>query len=151
MTTVEPEMKALSSVECYRLLASRAIGHLGVVCDNYPLIIPVNYGLDQDIIVIRTDPGTVVARADFHNVTFQVDDLNLEHHSGWSILVCGQAEGLTPAHSPELVARTRLTDVHPWVTGERDHWMRIIPHGISGRRIIPGEDLQWSLGTAAYM
>jgi hypothetical protein len=29
--------------------------------------------------------------------------------------------------------------------------VRIIPHGISGRRIRPGESHDWDLGTAAYM
>lgn len=145
------EMDVLSSSECYQLLASRQIGRLGLVTEQYPLIIPVNYGLDRDVVVIRTQPDTVVAHADHTNVTFQVDQLDLTRDAGWSVLLRGQAEALTAEHSKELLERTQATGVQPWAPGEREHWMRIIPHGISGRRITSGKDLQWRLGSAAYM
>ncbi len=145
------EMDVLSSSECYQMLGARHIGRLGVVAELYPLIIPVNYALDRDVVVIRTAPGSTVARAEHANVTFQVDEMNFTNASGWSVLLRGQAESLTAEHSEELIERTRATGVEPWAPGERNHWMRIIPHGISGRRITPGEDLQWQLGSAAYM
>jgi hypothetical protein len=63
----------------------------------------------------------------------------------WSVLLRGQAESLTAEHGTEVVERTQATCVVPWAPGECNHWMRIVPHGISGRRITPGQDLQWRL------
>ncbi len=146
-----PEIAHLTSSECFQMLAARQIGRLGVYLDQYPLIIPVNYALDRDVIVIRTEPDSVVAQADHANVTFEVDDLNFTNNSGWSVLLRGQAESLTPQHRQDLVERTRATGVLPWAPGPRDHFLRIIAHGVSGRRIISGEDVQWRLGSAAYM
>jgi nitroimidazol reductase NimA-like FMN-containing flavoprotein (pyridoxamine 5'-phosphate oxidase superfamily) len=40
--------------ECYRLLRTQQVGRLGVNAEHYPLIFPVNYGMDGDTIVIRT-------------------------------------------------------------------------------------------------
>lgn len=36
-----------------------------------------------------------------------------------------------------LIERTRATAVEPWAAGERNLWMRLIPHEITGRRIGP--------------
>ena len=59
--------------------------------------------------------------------------------SGWSVLVRGLAEEVTSAHRDELVERTKAGGVEPWAPGHRGHGMRLIPHSISGRRIVPGE------------
>lgn len=147
----DSEIDVLTSGECFQMLAARGIGRIGLIAGGYPLIIPVNYALDRDVVVIRTQPGSIVARAEHANVTFQVDEFNAANESGWSVLLRGQAESLTAQHSKPLVERTLGTDVRPWAPGDRNHWMRIIAHGISGRRIVPGEDLQWRLGSAAYM
>src|SRR4051812_22577693 len=50
----EGTMQELPAEECYRLLATHELGRLGVNAEHYPLIIPVNYGLDGTTIVIRT-------------------------------------------------------------------------------------------------
>lgn len=142
---------SLSDPECYQLLDGRTVGRIGVIVEQYPLIIPVNYAMDGDAVVIRTAPGTVVAGADGANVTFQVDEFDTETKSGWSVLLRGHATALAEQDSTELIERTQATHVRPWAPGKRPIWMRIDPDGISGRRITPGSDLQWRLGTAAYM
>ena len=69
----DPSLQALTTQECYLLLATQQVGRLGVNAEHYPLIFPVNYGLDRGIIVIRTNPGTKLAAATHANVTFEVD------------------------------------------------------------------------------
>ena len=151
MNRLQSEMDNLLAPECYQLLAGRSIGRLGVVADGFPMIIPVSYALDRGTIVIRTAPGSVIARSDGADVAFQVDDLNLESHSGWSVLARGRAAALTPVQTAELIARISPTAVAPWAPGDRMLWMRIVPQDIAGRRIVSGDDLGWRLGTAAYM
>jgi hypothetical protein len=50
----EADLQILDADECYRLLATQQIGRLGVNAEHYPLIFPVNYAIDRDVIVIRT-------------------------------------------------------------------------------------------------
>ena len=134
-----PEVVELDADQCYRLLATHEIGRLGVNAEHFPLIFPVNYALDRDAIVVRTQPGTKLTAAGHANVTFEVDDIDRETRSGWSVLVRGLAEEVTSAHRAELIERTRASEVRPWAPGEHGHWLRIIPQAISGRRIVPGE------------
>jgi nitroimidazol reductase NimA-like FMN-containing flavoprotein (pyridoxamine 5'-phosphate oxidase superfamily) len=134
-----PALVELDPDECYRLLATDEIGRLGVNARPYPLIFPVNYGLDRGVIVVRTHPGTKLTAAEHANVTFEVDQIDRTTRSGWSVLVRGLAEEVTDAHGAELVERTRASGVRPWAPGEHGRWLRIIPQGISGRRIVPGE------------
>src|SRR4051795_9468397 len=125
--------------ECYELLKTQQIGRLGVNAEHYPLIFPVNYGVDGEAIVIRTDEGTKLAAADHANVTFEVDEIDSRTRSGWSVLVRGLAEEVTDAFGAGLIESTHAAGVEPWAPGERGRWLRLIPHAISGRRIVPGE------------
>ena len=132
-------MSVIPVDECYQLLASHEVGRLGVNAEHHPLIFPVNYGMDGTTIEIRTSPGTKLSAAEHANVSFEVDDIDRRTRSGWSVLVRGQAEEVGPEHRAELVERTRSTGVQPWAPGEHGSWVRIIPHEVTGRRIVPGE------------
>ena len=133
----ERDLKILNSEDCYRLLATQQIGRLGVNAE--PLIFPVNYALDRDIIVLRLDPGTKLTAANHANVTFEVDEIDQRSRTGWSVLVRGLAEEVTSEHRDELIDRTQASGVQPWAPGTHGHWMRLIPHGITGRRIVRDE------------
>jgi nitroimidazol reductase NimA-like FMN-containing flavoprotein (pyridoxamine 5'-phosphate oxidase superfamily) len=134
-----PTMNVLSADECFSLLATHEIGRIGVLAGGYPLILPVNYRLDGTTVVIRTHPGTILQSAEHANVTFEVDDVDRRARSGWSVLIRAQAEDVGEEHRAELIERTHRTDVQPWAPGAKDHWIRLITHEISGRRIVPGE------------
>lgn len=145
-----PEIRELSAEECYQKLASHSIGRIGVIVDLYPLIIPVNYTLDRDAVVIRTAPDTVIVDADQTKVTLQVDEFDLDERSGWSVLLKGHGRAVHFDDVDELYARTTATGLESWAPGERHLWIRITPDGISGRRIVPGE-FEWRRDSAAYL
>ena len=69
----------------------------------------------------------------------EVDQIDRRTRTGWSVLVRGLAEELTDAHGAELIRRTQATGVRPWAPGEHGRWLRIIPQGMTGRRIVAGE------------
>jgi hypothetical protein len=83
-------------------------------------------------------------------VTFEVDEIDRRTRTGWSVLVRGLAEELSSAHRAELIERTTHSGVKPWAPGEHERWLRIIPQGISGRRIVPAE-LPPPFGQSAYL
>lgn len=132
-------MEELSPEECYRLLRTQEVGRLGVNAEHHPIIVPVNYGVDGNTLVIRTHPGTMLAAAEHANVSFEVDEIDQKTRSGWSVLARGQAEQVGEGHDAELVARTHAAGAQPWAPGEHGVWLRVIVHHVTGRRIVPGE------------
>ena len=128
-------LDALSHDECFRLLGTHDVGRLGVYAEHYPLIIPVNYALDDRVLVLRTSPGTKLSALDHANVTFEVDEIDRTARTGWSVLVRGLAEEVTEAHARDLVDRSKRAGVSPWAPGAREHLVRVIPHLVTGRRI----------------
>ena len=73
------------------------------------------------------------------DVTFHVDELDRSTRSGWSVLVRGLAEEVGAEHRDDLVARTHAAGAQPWAPGEHGNGLRLIPHPISWRRIVPGQ------------
>ena len=134
-----PRLRELTSEQCWTLLAAQEVGRLGVTAERYPMIFPVNYAVDHEVIIVRTGPGTKLTAASHANVAFEVDHLDAVTRTGWSVLVLGLAEEVTDQHRQEVLERTLAAGVRAWAPGERDHYLRIIPHRVSGRWIEPGE------------
>jgi nitroimidazol reductase NimA-like FMN-containing flavoprotein (pyridoxamine 5'-phosphate oxidase superfamily) len=133
------QLRELTTEQCWALLATQHVGRLGVVVDHYPMIFPVNYGIDAEVIVLRTGPGTKLTAAHHANVAFEVDHLDEVSRTGWNVLVLGLAEEVTDRHRDEVVERTLAAEVEPWAPGARDRYVRVIPHRVTGRWIEPDE------------
>ena len=127
-------MKTMSRRECMQLLGTKQVGRLGVIAGGYPVIVPVNYGLDGEAVVIRSDPGTKLDAAAYERVTFEVDDIDDEHHAGWSVLLRGCAWEVR-SEEEVLYRGTHAADPEPWAGGEKGHWLRIAPTQVTGRRL----------------
>jgi hypothetical protein len=149
-TVRDPAFEVLPADECRRLLATRQLGRIGLAGGQFPLILPVNYVLDGDAVVIRTGSASIVAAGDHVRVAFEVDDVDERTRSGWSVLVQAVAAELTGARRDDLAARLRATDAAPWAPGERTHWIRLTPKWITGRRIVPGR-VPWPFEPGAYL
>lgn len=123
----------LTIEECLDLLGSRYLGRVGFVRDGVPHVFPVNYRLHEGAIVFRTDSGGFLDAVHLSRAAFEVDDVDFEQHSGWSVLVHGKVEEVS---DPVELDGLRKLPLHPWAPGERDHYVRISPSKISGRRIV---------------
>jgi nitroimidazol reductase NimA-like FMN-containing flavoprotein (pyridoxamine 5'-phosphate oxidase superfamily) len=121
--------------ECLRLLAADHIGRLAVVVGRAPMILPVNYVLDGDEVVFRSDPGTKVEHGLRGPVAFEIDMFDRDDHTGWSVVVAGRLEEPPPFNTTEQ-RRIRTVPVEPWAGGEKAHWLRLIPNQITGRRLV---------------
>jgi uncharacterized protein len=82
-------------------------------------------------VLFRSGPGPKLASAERGDVVaFEVDDIDRERHSGWSILVVGRARRMTG------LERDRLVDLPvPWANGPRTQVVAITPSRIDGRRL----------------
>ncbi|HEX6235646.1 MAG TPA: pyridoxamine 5'-phosphate oxidase family protein [Acidimicrobiales bacterium] len=127
-----PWIEYLSEGECWHLLSLHTVGRVGILVGGAPEIYPVNYTVDGTSIVFRTDPGNKLRSiASTPEVCFEVDGLDFEHETGWSVLVKGSGAEV-PAE--EVGAKAR-DDLMLWAIGERTHWVRISPHEVTGRRL----------------
>jgi nitroimidazol reductase NimA-like FMN-containing flavoprotein (pyridoxamine 5'-phosphate oxidase superfamily) len=122
---------------CLHLLAQQEIGRLAFVIGGSPEILPVNYVLDGDAVVLRTAPGRKLDGALRSPVAFEVDATDRATHAGWSVVVHGHAEEVTRLDREELVRRVAALHVEPWAGGDKPHVLRIVPTSITGRRIPP--------------
>jgi uncharacterized protein len=126
----------LSPEECMRRLRSHPVrvGRIGVAdLDGQPLIMPVNYYLDGDAVVVRLAPGSLLAQlAANTRVAFEVDHVDPAWREGWSVLVQGAAEQVTDEGELE---RLRHLPLRPWAPGDRSLFLRIVPIFVTGRQI----------------
>ena len=65
-------------------------------------IFPVNYVLDGDTIVFRTDPGTKLGAAGRARASFEIDSVDREHRTGWSVVASGRLEEVTRYDASDL-------------------------------------------------
>jgi nitroimidazol reductase NimA-like FMN-containing flavoprotein (pyridoxamine 5'-phosphate oxidase superfamily) len=100
MSAEESTIHVIPADECYRLLGTHEIGRFGVNAQHFPMIVPVNYAMDGTTIVIRTQPGTKLAAAEYANVAFEVDEVDRRTRSGWSVLVRALAEESASSTGP---------------------------------------------------
>jgi uncharacterized protein len=134
MTTgPHPRLEVIDRDECLRLLADEEIGRLAVIAGNTPVILPVNYALDGDSVVFRTDPGTKLERGPRARASFEVDRFDSERRNGWSVVATGRLEEVTLYDA--AFERVRRLVVDPWAGGDKAHWMRLVPDRVTGRRI----------------
>jgi nitroimidazol reductase NimA-like FMN-containing flavoprotein (pyridoxamine 5'-phosphate oxidase superfamily) len=121
------------------LIAAGGVGRIAYASRFGPAVLPVNYKWHDGAIVFRTtrhsamdeDLQTGIAGGDYL-VAFQIDDIDLPERRGWSVLIQG------PAHHVEGEAERQAAvaaGVEPWPAGERELFIRILPHRVTGRRI----------------
>ena len=130
---IDEGLELLTDEECRALLATGAVGRVGVTIAGLPAIFPVNYGFVDGSILFRTAAGSKLAAASRGEVVaFEVDDYDRADRSGWSVLVIGTAEVV---HDLETTFRVLDGAIEPWAGGIRTSIVRIQPDLVSGRRI----------------
>ncbi len=126
------ELQNLTPRECLELLRTRELGRVGFQVADRPVILPVNYRVVANAVVFRTAPGTKLDAALMRApVAFEVDDVEMNGRSGWSVLLVGHATELSDQASLQEAKRL---DVSPWAPGSREHFVVITAEEVSGRR-----------------
>ena len=118
--------------ECLLLLASQNVGRLGFVIGDQPMVLPVNYAVQGDVVIFRTGEGTKLEAAHGAKVAFEVDDIGAG--CGWSVVIQGVAEEILPT-GDWLDESVRANAGPTWIPGPTDHYVRIRPTVFSGRRL----------------
>lgn len=126
-------LEILDEDECRALLARAEIGRIVFTHQALPAIQPVNFALSDGDIVIRTSRRSRLATAAAGAVVaFEIDEFDTEARTGWSVVAVGHARHV--ADSADAAALEALP-LRSWAPGERDHFIRIRPELLTGRRI----------------
>lgn len=126
----------LSRDECLALVRSHPVhvGRLGLSDDDgNPLVLPINYRLDGDAVVMRTHADSLIGRrARGQRIAFEVDAVDPAWREGWSVVFQGRAEAVEDEGELE---RLRSLPLHAWAPGVKDLHLRLDPISVTGRRI----------------
>src|SRR4029078_1020290 len=92
----------LSHTECEQLLRAGLVGRVAACTPDGPHIIPVNYAVTDDAIVLRTTPYSLLgSHAKGSVLALEVDQFDYEYQRGWSVGAPRRTEGSVdrdPAH-----------------------------------------------------
>lgn len=119
----------VSENDCWAMLGTQSVGRIAFSLDGQVEIFPVNYGLDGDGIIFRTNVGRKFSGSKIGEVAFEVDSIDPGSQTGWSVVVHGTTRDITKFDSPE-----RHQAVRPWA-GPKDFLIRISPRSVTGRRV----------------
>ena len=133
MDTDEPKLEHLSRDECMRLMGSVPVGRIVYTRQALPAVELVNFALSDGDIIIRTDAGGKLAAATHGAVVaFEADSLDPVGHAGWSVTIVGYSRAVDCGEEIRDLGQIALTS---WAPGNRDHFIRISPAVVDGRRI----------------
>ena len=130
----------LDEAESLRLIAAGGIGRIAYQSRFGPAVLPVNYAWHDGAVVFRTtrhsaldeDLQTGIADGDYL-VAFEIDQIDVPGRQGWSVLIQGPAHHVSEAERESA----ERAGVEPWPAGDRELFIRITPHRVTGRRIQP--------------
>jgi nitroimidazol reductase NimA-like FMN-containing flavoprotein (pyridoxamine 5'-phosphate oxidase superfamily) len=139
LVDVDTGFDVLTEEVCRHLLANERVGRLAFIdASGFPVVLPVNYVLDGNRIVVRTDAGAKLDGVPLRRVAFEVEHLAPSHHGGWSVLVQGLGQDVTDALGAPF-EELRARPIETWAPGPKEHWLAVDIQYISGRRIRPSE------------
>lgn len=130
---MDVKIATLTPEECWDRLAESDMGRLAVVIRGHPFIFPVNYFLDGQTVVFRTDAGVKLdGLLESPSVAFEADHVDRQAGTAWSVVVAGQASLLA---DPSDVAQIDVAPQVPWDTGPKPYLVEILTQDISGRAL----------------
>lgn len=132
-----PESRELDRQECERLLRAGIVGRFALSTPEGPHIIPVNYAVVDETIVVRTSSYSILGT---HGrdamLAFEVDHVDHDRHVGWSVVARGRGWAEV---DPDEVARIREGwTPRPWASGQRSLFIRMRWDSLTGRSL--GDD-----------
>lgn len=124
-------LATLVAYDCWNLLEDADIARIAWQSAGGIGLVPVNYAVADGALWFRTDKESVLAReCGGQDVVIEVDQVDSETGSGWSVVVKGAAELIDVRDVPETLVELRV-----WAGGPRTLFIRIEPVQVTGRRV----------------
>jgi hypothetical protein len=118
----------LDAAECYRLAATEPVGRLAWTGPDGPALVPVNFTLEGENVLVRTAAYSALAReCDDSRVAFEVDTYDPDSRLGWSVIMTGWASvGFVQPGVPAPDA---------WPIGAKAVQLTVAVDKVTGRRL----------------
>ena len=123
-----PSFTVLDAQACRALIEPGGVGRVVFCGPRGPEARPVNFRALDGEVVFRTDSAPPNQGA----VSFEVDCLDNALTEGWSVLISGEAQVLSDPAERQAIEALRIS---PWAGGEREVYVRMVAHEVTGRRI----------------
>ncbi|MHB1290188.1 pyridoxamine 5'-phosphate oxidase family protein [Georgenia sp.] len=126
-----PYVEKLSRHECVQLLSSVSVGWIAYCRAEGPGMVPVNFVLNGDEVVIRalySDKLVAAARDSVMSVGASM--LDMAARTGWSVNVTGRT-----GFVGDPLVNPSLPDVQSWIPWERNVLISVAMEHVSGRRL----------------
>jgi nitroimidazol reductase NimA-like FMN-containing flavoprotein (pyridoxamine 5'-phosphate oxidase superfamily) len=113
-------------------LESNHLGRVAWQAADLQQILPVTYAMHQGLVYFRTTPDGILSElAQPTRVALEVDELDQQTRSGWSIVLHGRTSAVS---EPDALADPWAADsLVPWARGNRTLFICIRPDRVSGR------------------
>ena len=133
-----PAFSEIGPARCVELLQTQTTGRVAWQTADKLELLPVSYVWYEDSVIFRTSPhGPLSELSQPTDVGFQIDELDQQHHQGWSVVVHGQAQSVV---RPADVVRLWAVSGVPWAAGMRNLLIRITPTQVTGRLVAAARD-----------
>ena len=124
----------LEAVECWRLVGEHGIGRVVFEGDMRTEVVPTRYDARSRTAYFRAPTyGELARRVHRRTASLQVDDIDEQSFTGWSIVMAGTAPRVDDAAtigSLGSVGRPR-----PWVPGPETQWIALPVDTVRGQRV----------------
>jgi len=132
--------RTVSAEEALELLrhGGERVGRLAIILAGEPLVFPLNYALDGDAVVFRTEAGTKLSGIARSLATFEVDHVGADGR-GWTVTFEGLAQEVLDADPASLRTRVDALALETWPGGNRPHVVRITAFAVRGTAWVPTE------------
>lgn len=129
----------LNPQQCEQLLRAGVAGRVALSAPDGPHIVPVNYSVVGEAVIIRTTPYSVLGTYGRGSVlAFEVDQFDHDRWRGWSVVARGRADVVTDLLELDRIRETWAP--RPWAAGTRSLHLRLPWTTLTGRQLGAGWD-----------
>lgn len=123
-------LATLAGYDAWGLLEQAEIARVAWHGEHGVAIVPVNYAVVDGALWFRVEPEShLAAECTGQRVVVEVDRMDTDSRSGWSVVVAGVPEVMAATDVPEIV------DLRIWTPGTPGTFLRLAPDEVSGRRL----------------
>lgn len=131
-------IQTLTTEESLAQMATISFGRLVIRIKDEIDLFPLNYAVNDGKIYLRTAEGTKLFGVTLNSeVLFEADNVDLDNHQAWSVIVKGSARVLDDYD--EILAAEDY-GLKPWLPTLKYNVVEITPREVSGRKFQLGAE-----------
>jgi uncharacterized protein len=135
-TASTARLASLMAYDCWALLENAEIARVAWQSESGVAMVPVNYRVEDGAVWFRIDPASTLAReVGGARVVLEVDQVEPQSRTGWSVIVVGTAELVDYLDAPDV-----LVDMQVWAPGPHPLFVRVNASEVTGRRLFAHQD-----------